>query len=274
MNAQQRGPYLSSAKDTNVASRAKVEPRNCLGQPLAAAELKEREAADQQMKMKRSIEDIVLKAKARHGKWPKKAFFSLYQISISTSSFPTELEDEPFIFAAFNFFTKTIASDIYIPAEFAACQFSLKSGKTSIYSSHINPGELFARCRELQCNHLQLPQVISFSDRAATHSNMLRPRTSCHCPRMPWGIRIWADSTATLWTIFVGSTEATWMLMRRNPWWSLPAPSWCPWWSPASSTWLVIARPQVMWSKYTIYSTCSTCSRRRSWIWQICHTTI
>lgn len=78
MNAQQRGPYLSSAKDTNVASRAKVEPRNCLGQPLAAAELKEREAADQQMKMKRSIEDIVLKAKARHGEWSKKAFFSLY----------------------------------------------------------------------------------------------------------------------------------------------------------------------------------------------------
>lgn len=53
-----------------------------------------------------------------------------------------ELEDEPFIFVAFNYFTKTISNDIYIPAEFAACQFSLKSGKTSIYSSHINPGEL------------------------------------------------------------------------------------------------------------------------------------
>lgn len=73
MNAQQRGPYLSSAKDTNVASRAKIEPRNCLGQPLAAAELKDREAAEQQMKMKRSIDDIILKAKARHGEWSKKA---------------------------------------------------------------------------------------------------------------------------------------------------------------------------------------------------------
>lgn len=76
MNAQQRGPYLSSAKDTNVAARANVEPRNCLGQPLAAAEQKEREAADQQMKMKRSIEDIVLKAKARHGKGPREGLFT------------------------------------------------------------------------------------------------------------------------------------------------------------------------------------------------------
>lgn len=78
MNAQQRGPYLSSAKDTNVDSGAKVEPRNCLGQPLAAAKLKEREAASRQMKMKRNIEDIVLKAKARHGKGQRRPFPTYY----------------------------------------------------------------------------------------------------------------------------------------------------------------------------------------------------
>lgn len=62
-----------------------------------------------------------------------------------------ELEDEPFIFVAFNYFTKTISNEIYIPAEFAACQFSLKSGKTSIYSSHINPGKLLPRTIETHC---------------------------------------------------------------------------------------------------------------------------
>lgn len=77
MNQQQRGPYLSSAKDTNIAARANVEPRNCFGEPLVAAEQKEREAADQEMKMKRSIEDIVLKAKARHGMWPREGLFTL-----------------------------------------------------------------------------------------------------------------------------------------------------------------------------------------------------
>lgn len=56
--------------------------------------------------------------------------------------FSADLENTKFIFAAFNYFTKSITNDIYIPAEFSACQFSLKSGICSIYSSHIDPGEL------------------------------------------------------------------------------------------------------------------------------------
>ncbi|XP_064544976.1 protein maelstrom [Drosophila montana] len=119
MNAQQRGPYNGSAKDADVVTRCKVERMNCHGQALSAVQREEREAADRQMVMKRKIERMVLDGKAQH-----------------------DLENTKFIFAAFNYFTKAITNDIYIPAEFAACEFALKSGKTSLYSSHINPGQL------------------------------------------------------------------------------------------------------------------------------------
>lgn len=46
------------------------------------------------------------------------------------------------MFVAFNYFTKLHNSDNYVPAEFAACQYTLKDGIISMFSSLINPGQL------------------------------------------------------------------------------------------------------------------------------------
>jgi len=69
MNDQQRGPYVSNAKNANVLAQVKVEPRNCYGQAISAVEREEREGAEQEMQMKRSIERIVLNGKKQHGRF-------------------------------------------------------------------------------------------------------------------------------------------------------------------------------------------------------------
>ncbi|KAI8033192.1 protein maelstrom [Drosophila gunungcola] len=119
MTVQQRGPYNSGAKDADVRERAKTERLNCHGQAVSQVELAQREAAESLMHMKRTIERIVMDAKRSH-----------------------DLENTKFVFAAFNFFTKAVNADIYVPAEFAACEYSLKEGIRSIYSSLIDPGQI------------------------------------------------------------------------------------------------------------------------------------
>lgn len=115
MNTQQRGPYNSGGKDANVAQRAKRESSNGHGQVDKA----QREATESLMDMKRTIERLVLNAKMSH-----------------------DLENAKFVFVAFNYFTKALTTDVYVPAEFAACEYSLKEGIRSIYSTMIDPGQI------------------------------------------------------------------------------------------------------------------------------------
>ncbi|XP_016992075.1 protein maelstrom [Drosophila rhopaloa] len=119
MTVQQRGPYNSGAKDADVMERGKRERLNCHGQGVSQVDQAQREAAESLMNMKRSTERIVIDAKKSH-----------------------DLENTKFVFAAFNFFTKALTTDVYVPAEFAACEYSLKEGIKSIYSTLIDPGHI------------------------------------------------------------------------------------------------------------------------------------
>ncbi|KAL7734563.1 hypothetical protein ACLKA6_010875 [Drosophila palustris] len=168
MTKQERGPYTSHAKNADVLARAKKEPMNSCGQTISSVEQEERAEAEKQMQMKRDIDRIVLRGKAQH-----------------------DLENTKFIFAAFNYFAKTNSS-IYIPAEFAACLFSLRSGKTSIYSSLINPGHLiFGQSSESQqhaetTHQLPLPpSAMGESDMGRLYSNILEYLRSCQTNEKP-----------------------------------------------------------------------------------------
>ncbi|EDX11517.1 GD15049 [Drosophila simulans] len=127
MDTQQRGPYNSDAKDANAARRDKRGSLNGHGQvdkaQREAAESlmdkAQREAAESLMDMKRTTERLVLNAKMSH-----------------------DLENAKFVFVAFNYFTKALTTDVYVPAEFAACEYSLKEGIRSIYSTMIDPGQI------------------------------------------------------------------------------------------------------------------------------------
>ena len=44
-----------------------------------------------------------------------------------------------------NYFTKTLKGGVYVPAELAVCEYSLKHGVNRLYQTLINPGKyLFA----------------------------------------------------------------------------------------------------------------------------------
>ncbi|XP_068148860.1 protein maelstrom 1 [Drosophila tropicalis] len=119
MTDQQRGPYISGAKNADVASRARRDTLNCHGEVIAAREKEERDAAKEIGSMKRNIDRMVREGRNR-----------------------CDLENTKFIFATFNYFVRGLNSQIYIPAEFSACQFSLKRGVNSLYSTMIDPGHL------------------------------------------------------------------------------------------------------------------------------------
>lgn len=51
------------------------------------------------------------------------------------------MENERFIFISVNYFTKSINGNVYLPAEIALSEYSLKDGITKKFHTHINPGE-------------------------------------------------------------------------------------------------------------------------------------
>ncbi|EDW73226.2 uncharacterized protein Dwil_GK16773 [Drosophila willistoni] len=120
MTDQQRGPYISGAKNAGVVARARPRAAlNCHGEAIDAREKEERDAAIEIGTMKRDIERMVREGKKR-----------------------LDLENTKFMFVSFNYFVKAVNTDIYIPAEFSACEFSLKTGVNSLYSTMIDPSQL------------------------------------------------------------------------------------------------------------------------------------
>ncbi|XP_017084236.1 protein maelstrom isoform X2 [Drosophila eugracilis] len=117
MTTQQRGPYNSGAKDANL--HVQKDRLNCYGEGVTQVDKAKKEAADSLMHMKLTTERMVKDAKKSH-----------------------DLENAKFVFAAFNFFTKALTTEVYVPAEFAACEYSLKEGIHSIYSTMIDPGHI------------------------------------------------------------------------------------------------------------------------------------
>ncbi|KAH8261139.1 hypothetical protein KR044_003897, partial [Drosophila immigrans] len=149
MSAQQRGPYNSAAKNATIAERGTRERMTTTGQLVSTVEREQRAANEQITQMKCAIERMVLKGKAQY-----------------------DLENSKFVFAAFNYFDKTQNNGIYIPAEFAACLFSLKSGKISVYSSLINPGQIiFGQSSESQ-HHSETTHLLPLPPKALGESDM------------------------------------------------------------------------------------------------------
>ncbi|BFF96809.1 protein maelstrom 2 [Drosophila madeirensis] len=152
MSEQERGPYHSMAKNSNVLNRAaKKERLTCLGDPVSKIEMQENEAINAELQMKRKIERIILNAK----------------ISL-------ELENEEFVFASFNYFTKALNVDIYVPAEFSACRYSLKGGISSTYSTMINPGQItFGQSSDAQ-HHSLTTHKLPLPPKAMGETNMIK----------------------------------------------------------------------------------------------------
>ncbi|XP_034489466.1 protein maelstrom-like [Drosophila innubila] len=162
MTEHQGGTYSSQAKSADVAARAKREPMYRCGPAISAVERQERERAEKQMQMKLAIERILRDGREQH-----------------------DLENTKFVFAAFNYFVKNNES-IYIPAEFAACLYSLKSGKTSTYSSLINPNRLICGRYSAAQDHTESthqlplpPYAMGESDMSRLYSNILEYLRSC-----------------------------------------------------------------------------------------------
>ncbi|XP_022219724.2 protein maelstrom 2 [Drosophila obscura] len=154
MSEQERGPYNSMAKNSNVLERAaKKERLTCLGDAVSKIEMEKNEAINAELQMKRKIERIILNAK---------------------NSIEKELEDEEFVFVSFNYFTKALTGDIYVPAEFSACRYSLKGGISSNYSSMINPGHIiFGQYSDAQ-HHSLTTHKLPLPPKAMGETNMGR----------------------------------------------------------------------------------------------------
>ncbi|XP_033245181.1 protein maelstrom 2-like [Drosophila miranda] len=150
MGDQERGPYNSMAKNANVLERAaKKEHLNCLGGSVAEMEIEKNEAISAELQMKRNIERIILTAKNS-----------------------MELENEEFVFVSFNYFTKALTGDIYVPAEFSACRYSLKGGISSNYSTMINPGHIiYGQSRDAQ-DHSKTTHKLPLPPEAFGETNM------------------------------------------------------------------------------------------------------
>ncbi|KAH8380721.1 hypothetical protein KR200_003032, partial [Drosophila serrata] len=112
MTPEERSPYVEKAMTINLETRKK--PSQIVQMDLAL-----REAEERLEEMKRTTENMVLEA-------------------VEANS----LENRHFVFISHNFFTTTVSGDLYVPAEFSACKFSLKQGIMSWYTTLINPGSL------------------------------------------------------------------------------------------------------------------------------------
>ncbi|KAH8270124.1 hypothetical protein KR018_004226 [Drosophila ironensis] len=151
MDAQQRGPYHAGAKKANFRVRRKKELLNCNGQLLAHVQNKDLEEAELQLEMKRITERIVIDGIKSH-----------------------DVESVKHLFVIFNFFTKAITSDVYVPAEFSACAYSLKNGITSVYSSFIDPGHIiFGQGSDAQ-HHSSTTHNLPLPPNAMGEKNMVK----------------------------------------------------------------------------------------------------
>ncbi|KAH8246316.1 hypothetical protein KR032_000227 [Drosophila birchii] len=164
LTTQQRGPYNSSAKDADVQARATKERLNCYGQAISDVDQAQRDMVENVLHMKRSIERVVMDAQKSH-----------------------DLENTKFVFCAFNYFTKALKSDVYVPAEFSACEYSLKEGIISVYSTIIDPGHIiFGQASDAQhhsstTHSLPLPpKALGESNMAKLYSQIVEYLTKCH----------------------------------------------------------------------------------------------
>lgn len=51
-----------------------------------------------------------------------------------------ELDTKSYYFIMVNYFTKTLKSAVYVPAELSVCEYCLKDGIKRTYHTLINPG--------------------------------------------------------------------------------------------------------------------------------------
>ncbi|XP_037720823.1 protein maelstrom-like [Drosophila subpulchrella] len=151
MTNLERGAYCSRAKDANVMNNNGVERLDCYGHPIIHVEQAKRQAEDRENLQKRTIERMVMYAKNSH-----------------------DLENAKFVLVAFNVFTEDLIHDVYVPAEFSACEFSLKDGVRSIYSTLIAPESLIFGQASQAIHHAATTHELPLPPRALGDYDMLR----------------------------------------------------------------------------------------------------
>ncbi|XP_017036511.1 protein maelstrom 1-like isoform X2 [Drosophila kikkawai] len=109
------------------------------------------EAAQRVEYMKRTIERIVMAAKKSQ-----------------------DLENLKLIFCAFNYFTKDPNDNVYVPAEFAACEYSLQDGIKSVFSTLIDPGQLSLGLSRDAQEHSTGTHNLPLPPKAMGESNLLK----------------------------------------------------------------------------------------------------
>nr|XP_036671525.1 protein maelstrom-like [Drosophila suzukii] len=150
MTTLERGPYCSKAKDANGMNGNRVERLNCYGHPVTHVEQDKRQVEDRENLQKRTIERMVMDAKNSD-----------------------DLENAKFVLVAFNVFTEDVIHDVYVPAEFSACEFSLKDGVRSVYSTLIAPDSLIFGHASDAIHHAATTHELPLPPRALGDRKML-----------------------------------------------------------------------------------------------------
>jgi len=84
-----------------------------------------------------------------------------------------DLENAKFVLVAFNVFTEDVIHDVYVPAEFSACEFSLKDGVRSVYSTLIAPDSLIFGHASDAIHHAATTHELPLPPRALGDRKML-----------------------------------------------------------------------------------------------------
>ncbi|XP_020802614.1 protein maelstrom homolog [Drosophila serrata] len=108
-----------------------------------------REKSDQEENMQRTIERMVMEGKKSQ-----------------------DLENTKFLFCAFVHFVRDPDGDFYVPAEFGACEYSLKEGIISVFSSLIDPGHLSLGLGRTAQDHSRATHKLPLPPMALGESNM------------------------------------------------------------------------------------------------------
>ncbi|XP_039961078.1 protein maelstrom 1 [Bactrocera tryoni] len=118
MTIQERAPYNERAKQEKMGLKSGGAPKlTCTGKAIEEVERERKDAEDRERSMKRTIDNTV-----------------------RNSVKNCQLKTQPYYFLMVNYFTRSLGSGCYVPAEISVAKYSLQEGVCRTYHSFINPG--------------------------------------------------------------------------------------------------------------------------------------
>uniref|UniRef100_A0A0K8ULA0 Protein maelstrom n=1 Tax=Bactrocera latifrons TaxID=174628 RepID=A0A0K8ULA0_BACLA len=118
MTILERAPYNERAKQEKMGLKSGGTPKlTCTGKAIEEVERERKYAEDRERSMKRTIDNTV-----------------------RNSVKNCQLKTQPYYFVMVNYFTRSLGSGCYVPAEISVAKYSLQEGVCRTYHSFINPG--------------------------------------------------------------------------------------------------------------------------------------